>query len=81
MKSIYSLILFMSLFIVVSLFSCLYIVEKSNSFKPLPENKNFYGYDGRLYTHQGELVAIHEPIMNRIRPATLSDKFFYGEIK
>ena len=46
----------------------------------VPE-KGFYGYDGRLYNQQGDLVAIHEPIFNRIRPVTLTDKLFYGELK
>ena len=69
--------------LLIGIFSFVYVgisIEKSVNDNPLPA-KGFYGYDGRLYTQQGELVAIHEPVMNRIRPATLSDKLFYGELK
>lgn len=71
------ILLVVGLLISISLITLFLFEQKSGD---VTSTKTFYGFDGRIHNQQGDLVAIYEPIMNHVRPATLSDKFFYGEM-
>jgi hypothetical protein len=75
-------ILFVGFCVGVFSFLMLEIYKEQNAFKIVKlteEQRVYYGSQKPVYIN-GNFVAVYEPITSELRPPTLTDKLYYGEL-